>query len=249
MMKKNISGSEHLLKEVSFLSDSYTLKGMLHLPEAKSPPVVIGSHGLLSTGESPKQIELARKCNDLGIAYLRFDHRGCGKSGGFFKEVTSLESRCKDLICAYNMICERNDTGDRIGLFGSSLGGAASISVACELKIDAIVTFAAPLRSSSIFDAAKGSDDYKTCENLFNEEKLIFNISEKIEKIHNIIVFHGDADTVVPPSYAKMIYDKAKPPKKIVIQKGGDHNMSCKEHQESFVKQAASWFESSFFHK
>jgi dipeptidyl aminopeptidase/acylaminoacyl peptidase len=62
-------------REISFRSDGLALKGTLHLPPSDKPPIVIGLHGLYSSQESPKQIALARACNALGLAYLRFDHR------------------------------------------------------------------------------------------------------------------------------------------------------------------------------
>ena len=74
-------------ENISFNSDSLKLKGVLHLPDDGQPPVVIGSHGLYSSGSSPKQIALAEQCNRLGIAYFRFDHRGCGSSQGEFERV------------------------------------------------------------------------------------------------------------------------------------------------------------------
>ena len=69
------------------MSENFLLRGMLHIPTDEKGPVVIGSHGLLSSGNSPKQIELAKRCGEFGIAFFRFDHRGCGKSEGVFKEV------------------------------------------------------------------------------------------------------------------------------------------------------------------
>jgi predicted acyl esterase len=92
------SKSGDLIKKITFLSDGFKLYGTLHLPPAERPPVVIGSHGLLSSSSSPKQIALARACTAAGIAYFRFDHRGRGKSEGVFKEVTSLKARCTDLL-------------------------------------------------------------------------------------------------------------------------------------------------------
>ncbi|MEJ2475932.1 MAG: alpha/beta hydrolase [Desulfobacterales bacterium] len=83
---------------IDFLSEGYRLKGMLHLPTAERPPVVIGSHGLLSSSESAKQRELAARCTAAGMGYFRFDHRGCGRSQGYFPEVTTLEGRVQDLI-------------------------------------------------------------------------------------------------------------------------------------------------------
>jgi len=242
----NIARSKSILKNISFLSDSYTLKGTLHLPCVDKPPVVIGSHGLFSTGDSPKQIELARKCNDLKIAFFRFDHRGCGSSDGVFNEVTSLEARCKDLTCAIETICARDDIGEKIGLFGSSFGGAACISVASELKIDALVTIAAPVSSRWIMDAVEKAGD-NTHSDLLSKGHLKFDISEKLEKINHILLFHGDKDTVVPFGHSKIIYEKAGFPKKRIMQKNGDHNMSIKEHQQRFVKEASAWFQAAFF--
>ncbi|MBR9980379.1 MAG: damage-inducible protein CinA, partial [Desulfatitalea sp.] len=60
------------------MSDGHRLTGTLHLPDVERPPVVIGCHGLLADRRSPKQIALASALGRLGIAYLRFDHRGCG---------------------------------------------------------------------------------------------------------------------------------------------------------------------------
>ena len=111
------SESGDLIKEITFLSDGFELHGTLHLPAAERPPVVIGSHGLLSSSSSPKQIALARACTAAGIAYFRFDHRGRGKSEGVFKKVTSIEARCADLLCAIKCIQSRADTGSKLGLF------------------------------------------------------------------------------------------------------------------------------------
>ena len=100
------SDTRFIIKRITFLSGGFRLKGVLHLPSAENPPLVIGSHGLESSGDSPKQIALAEKCNKAGIAFFRFDHSGCGNSEGNFPEVTSLESRREDLISAYKTVME-----------------------------------------------------------------------------------------------------------------------------------------------
>ena len=135
------------LQEISFRSDGLTLKGTLHLAASDKPPIVIGLHGLYSSQESPKQIALARACNALGLAYLRFDHRGCGRSQGAFDKVTSLAARRRDLKSTIEIVKAWPDTSDHIGLFGSSMGGTVGLSVAADLNLDTIVTFAAPLRT------------------------------------------------------------------------------------------------------
>jgi alpha-beta hydrolase superfamily lysophospholipase len=91
-------------RKLSFMSDGFRLSGILHLPEVHLPPVVIGSHGLLSTGNSPKQIELAGQCVAAGMAYFRFDHRGCGESDGGKADAVDFQGRCRDLRCAISFL-------------------------------------------------------------------------------------------------------------------------------------------------
>jgi alpha-beta hydrolase superfamily lysophospholipase len=233
-------------KNVMFSSNGFTLKGTLHLPAAPNPPVVIGSHGLFSSGSSPKQIALARQCNDFGIAFFRFDHRGCGQSQGIFQDVTTLEARCNDMISAIKTIQNRKDTGNRIGLFGSSMGGAVCLSVFAASHACSIVTSAAPVRSSSIIKRLEESDHSNTLTPTFDKRYLDSDISDKLPSTHHILIFHGDSDDLVPPSNAKEIYEKAGDPKKLILQKYGDHRMSNKTHQENFVRESALWFRRCF---
>ncbi len=189
----------------------------------------------MSSSNSPKQIELARRCNDFGIAFFRFDHRGCGKSQGVFKEVTSLDARRTDILSAIETIHGQGYIGSRIGLFGSSMGGAACISAAGSTKIDSMVVSAAPLRSRII----KRPDEK---EDKVEYKKLSFDISGKLSGINNILIFHGDADQVVPFSNALELYEKAEDSKKLIIQENGDHLMSNKAHQKEFINEAGLWF-------
>ena len=227
---------------ITFESDGFLLKGMLHLPEANLPPVVIGSHGLLSNSYSPKQIALARECNAHGIAYFRFDHRGCGQSDGVFNEITSLDGRRNDLVSAVKIIQTRKDIGKKIGLFGSSMGGTVCISVADVLEIDAWVTYASPVRSSSITTALKESDDAEKIKPLLDQKYLEWDISDQLKHLHHIFILHGDSDKIVPPSNAHEIFTKSNNPKKLILQKGGNHLMSNKKHQKDFLREAVNWF-------
>ena len=233
-------------KNITFSSDGFQLKGILHLPAQNAPPVVIGSHGLLSSCNSPKQIALAQKCCQLGIAFFRFDHRGCGSSQGTVREVPSFHGRCNDLISAIQTVKARNDTGSRIGLFGSSMGGAVCLSTASILEIDALVTFAALVRSAPIVNALKKLKDSDVLKSGLFENKYVFDISDKLSNIHNILIFHGKEDNVVPISHALEIYKKTGESKKLILQENGDHRMSNKHHQKEFIHEAASWFNSCF---
>ena len=231
-------------ESVSFVSGGYLLKGFLHLPDADCPPVVIGAHGLFSSGASEKQIALAKTCNENGMGFLRFDHRGIGESEGDLNRVTTLEGRSEDLATAIEMIMNRKDTGDRFGIFGSSFGGAVALNVAGRTNPNALVTVAAPVKISSAeaVEAIDRAGESDIPNQSFFRNKLDFDISDRISKIQNILIFHGDQDRVIPVSNAYMIYEKAMEPKKLIIQKNGDHRISHSHHQEEFVRETTKWF-------
>lgn len=236
-----------VIKEISFTSGEFQLKGTLHLPRniTSPPPVVVGSHGLFSTGDSPKQIALAEKCTEQGIAYFRFDHRGCGESDGVFRDVTSLDGRRKDLLGAVAAVQNMDETGSALGLFGSSLGGAAALSVALESGAAVVVTYAAPVTGARIVQMLQQEDGpYDHPE--VDPEMLHFDISGKIDGVANLLILHGDSDRIVSPSEAHRIYQKAKMPKRLILLRNGDHPMSLPENQEKFVREASSWFKAGF---
>jgi alpha-beta hydrolase superfamily lysophospholipase len=233
-----MTDEKFIQNDISFNADGLKLQGILHLPQDRRPPVVIGCHGLYSSGNSPKQIALAEQCNRLGIAYFRFDHRGCGNSEGKFEDVTSLEARCRDLIAAVETINNRIDTRGCLGLFGSSMGGTVCLRAASRLATDAVVTLAAPVHSN----LTGNQPEMSRSEIVFDAAKRQFDITEGLSKISNILIFHGDADDVVPVSHAREIYKLARKPKKIIIQKQGDHPMSNKGHQTEFIREASQWF-------
>jgi alpha-beta hydrolase superfamily lysophospholipase len=232
------------IKDITFSCDGFELKASLHLPPVERPPVVIGCHGLLSDRNSPKQIALAERCSRHNLAFLRIDHRGCGESQGKFEAVTSLDARCRDLICAIELMKSSTAVGGRIGLFGSSMGGAVCLRVAGTIDMAALVTVAAPIRSRQIGHAIDSPTKADGRELRFDAVKNSFDITQKLSKIRNILLFHGEQDAVVPLSHAREIFRSAGEPKNLVIQKNGDHRMSNPVHQQEFVREASLWFKS-----
>lgn len=237
--------SQSLTREITFVSDQLKLKGVLHLPADTEtpPPVVIGSHGLFSNAESPKQLALADALNRHGIAFFRYDHRGCGRSEGFFDEVTSWEGRCNDLNSAIRTMREWEETSDRIGLFGSSFGGSVSLHLAKKAGAEAVVTFAAATRSTSLIKYLKSRDDSENNTQKADLGRIQFDIFEKIVGIHHVLIFHGDSDRVIGPSEAHRIYQQAVMPKRLIMQRDGDHRMSLKENQDKFLRESVQWFQ------
>lgn len=227
---------EHIIQ---FQAGQYRLTGTLHLPENPKPAVIIGCHGLQADRHSPKQIALARACSEVGMAYFRFDHRGCGYSQGDFSKVTSLDARCEDLFQAIDTLGRRDDLGPLIGLFGSSFGGTTVLKVASRHPVPALITYAAPMESRTIRDAAMKKEDLPP---VF-EHAPDFDISSCLSKVSHILVVHGRNDERVPVEHAEIIYQHANAPKDLIIQAGGDHRMSDPNHQRDFTRRFIQWFQ------
>jgi len=227
------------IEELEFRADGLRLRGALHLPECRPAPVVVGCHGLLSDRRSPKQKALAEACQRRGLAYFRFDHRGCGESDGRLETGLSLENRVNDLLHAVRFLDRRPDIQKRRGLFGSSMGGAVCIRAAASAGAAAIVTCAAPVRSRPLKAVFSTAEPHGRRTPLLHKE---FDLADDLPKIRNLLLFHGDADEVVPVAHAYEILQGAGDPKRLIIQKSGDHPMSDSRHQEEFIREAALWF-------
>lgn len=226
---------------LAFEVDGYRVFGVLHLPRGENLPVVIGSHGLFSNGSSPKQIELADRCNASGLAYLRLDHRGCGNSTGDFETATSLAGRCRDLAAAAKKLRSRPELGRSIGLFGSSLGGAVCLAAAGEIRPERIVTIAAPIDSRSIVEQTRRPGGPTVVPDVFRKPALQFDLRDRLHDIRHLLIFHGDRDETIPVSHGKELYERVSEPKKLIINADGDHRMSRRDHQLRFLEEAVQW--------
>lgn len=230
--------SEHTLY---FESDNYKLAGTLHLPDMPNPPVVIGCHGLLANRHSLKQISLAQACNRNGMAYFRFDHRGCGDSEGQFVKVTSLAARVQDLYHAVATMQHHSQLGPLSALFGSSFGGSVVLEYAADHPSPALITYAAPLDSASINPTNIRDNHGQSPSSALLTNALEFDITPKLKSIKNILVSHSQGDETVPVAHAREIYRLAGDPKKLLIFPGGDHRMSNTTHQRQFETQFLDW--------
>src|ERR1700733_11352292 len=116
---------------VSFQSAGLRLHGVLGVPDGLKPGVrraaFLVLHGFGSNGESPTVLAPTRVLGEFGYVTLRFDMRGCGKSAGEFGRVICLE-QVEDLGNALSFLAGHSAVDpDRIGVIGSSFGGAVAV--------------------------------------------------------------------------------------------------------------------------
>ncbi len=229
------------VEKISFKSDQFTLIGSLHLPDRQPAPFIVGCHGLFANRQSPKQVALAKACVRLGMAYLRFDHRGCGDSQGTFDQVTSLAARCMDLYHAVRTMQQHPATGRLAGIFGSSFGGTVVLAYSARHQVPRLVTFAAPYSSETVIHAGFRIGESGVAINERLRKALMFDISQELPLVGNVLVSHGGQDELVPVEHARRIHAMVREPKELYIQPGGDHRMSIEGHQQEFLERFVGW--------
>ena len=116
---------------VSFQSAGLRLHGVLSVPDGLRPgerrAAFLVLHGFGSNSASPTCITPAKVLNEFGYVTLRFDMRGCGKSEGEFGRIICLE-QVEDTGNALNFLAQHGNVApDRIGVVGSSFGGAVGV--------------------------------------------------------------------------------------------------------------------------
>ena len=118
-------------REVEFPSNGLVLRGLLRTPGGDGPhPLVILAHGLGGLKEWTIP-EVAGALVDAGIAAMAFDYRNFGDSDGLPREEVDHYGRIEDWQSAisYATTVPGIDR-ERIGIWGTSLGGRDVLAVA-----------------------------------------------------------------------------------------------------------------------
>ncbi|GGZ43689.1 alpha/beta hydrolase [Streptomyces poonensis] len=136
-----------VVEDIEFTVDGITLRGWLTRPDdAEGPlPVVILQGGLGGPAESMKF--QAQGFAEQGLVCLAYDHRCTGYSGGEPRQLFDPWQQCRDLRHIITHLTLRDDIdGDRIGLWGVSIGGANSMFVAAtDTRVKAVSAVIPPV--------------------------------------------------------------------------------------------------------
>ena len=236
------------------------LFGLLQVPfVSKTPPLVICFHGLGSHKYGSKQylVHLSKLLSNMGIASLRVDFRGSGDSDGELSTSSLrdlLDDALKIIHTSLNLV-EINT--EKIGLFGSSLGGSlALLSLETYGSLIKALALWAPVISGKIWlnDFLKNPKSKKNELNShnispsFQEQFLNMNTIPIIKNIPShlkILHMHGMQDDIVSINHQKMflkVINKYKTSLTIKSYENASHSLGTFSKTSKILNEITTWF-------
>ncbi|MEM7162103.1 MAG: alpha/beta fold hydrolase [Bacteroidota bacterium] len=198
---------------------------------------------------------ISRALNNSGIAVLRFDFTGLGRSEGDFSD-TNFSSNIQDLKDVARHLEEHYEAPSL--MIGHSLGGTATVFAASEIEsVRAVCTIGSPsvpehvthlfapvadeLRATGEAKLKIGLQEIKI-KSQFLEDIQGQRIEDVLKRDHtSYLIIHSPQDTVVSIDNAAEMYRLLKHPKSFVSLDGADHMMSKVQDSEYAGQVIASW--------
>ena len=185
---------------------------------------IICCHGLYSSKDSKKYVEISALACKNGFSSVRFDFRGCGESQGNFYEST-LSNRLRDLHEVVEYVMQNYNAS--ISLIGSSFGGMVAIAYVYKNGVKPVVTISTPYKIDGI-------------EKNFVEDAMKYDLLEMVKKVSHMLIIHGRNDELVPFEHAEKLYENAMEPKKILLF-NSDHSFSDDVERRKALEEAIAW--------
>lgn len=200
------------------------LVGDLHRPAETAGRALVLCHGMESTRGGTKQTAIVERFVPRGYTVLRFDFSYVGESEGNFEDMT-VTGEVDDALGALDFLADFAPS--QCVLVGSSLGGAVALLAAAHAggQVDAVATIAAVADTKLFLDdlSPAAVEQWRSAGRRkwrdgimkvgFLEDVEAIDLPEAIARIHQpVLVMHGDADDVVPPSHAELIARTAAGP-------------------------------------
>ncbi|MTI85221.1 MAG: alpha/beta hydrolase [Firmicutes bacterium] len=233
-------------KKVNFTNTrNQELAGLFYTAGQKGSPTLIVCHGFTGSKEGgDKALRMSEFFAQANYDTLLFDFAGNGDSQGEFEDLT-LSGQVGDLKSAVDW-CKRQGAG-KIVTLGRSFGGTTVICHAAEDKrVTAVCTWAAASRLMDLFtglvdedtdDPQKvmlaGDEGILYLKKTFFKDIESFNVPQMASRINptSMLIIHGTEDDVVSPDDAKLIFNAAQEPKKLVYIDGADHQFETHTRQ------------------
>lgn len=236
-------------------SQGTTLAARLDRPLGKIKACALFAHCFTCGKDIAAASRIAKALTNDGIAVMRFDFTGLGKSGGEFAN-TNFTSNVQDLVKAADYM--RKHLQAPAILIGHSLGGAAVLAAAEHIpESKAVVTIGAPADADHVTHNLGDKEaeimekgEAEVClagrpfliRKQFLEDIKSQNLERSIAHLERaLLVMHAPLDNVVSIDNAAQIFKAAKHPKSFVTLDDADHLITRKEDAAYAARVIAAW--------
>ncbi len=235
-------------ENVKIQGDHGLLDAIIQKPKMKDGEkvrVAIICHGFGSNKERPLLKSIADSLQAKGIASIRFDFNGCGKSEGKFEDMT-VPNEIEDAKRVVAYALQQPWVSD-ISLVGHSQGGVVASMVAGELKGSirsvALCAPAAVLRDDAIRGQLQGGTydagnipetitipgrNLKVGRNYCATAQTLPIYETALQYEGPVILVHGTADRIVPYTYSER-YKAGYKNAELYLLPGVDHSFTAEQ--------------------
>jgi uncharacterized OsmC-like protein/alpha/beta superfamily hydrolase len=254
-MTKGQGMTAHTIKAEFEGHSGAKLAARLDLPAGTIRAWALFAHCFTCSKDTLAARRISGELASAGIAVMRFDFTGLGSSDGEFAS-TNFSSNLEDLRAAADWLAVHYSAPEI--LIGHSLGGAAVLAIAGDLKsVKAVATLGAPSEASHVihnFGAhvdeinAQGEAEVNlggrsfTIQRQFIDDLNATRLAERIGHMKKaLLVLHAPRDAVVGIDNAAAIFTAAKHPKSFVSLDGADHLLTNPADANYVAGIIASW--------
>ena len=235
--------------------------------ETDTCPMVILMHGIFSSKNINPMPALARGLAEAGIASIRFDFNGHGKSGGRMQDMT-IEKEIADAVCIWNFVKALPYVSE-IGFLGHSQGGVVASMTAGRLAANGIVSPKAMVliapgavikeacQGGKFFNARfdpKDPPEFIRCwgmmklgrEYLLSTQTLdIYETAAEYKG--KVCIIHGTKDRIVPLWCSERYKDTYGDNSNLILVEGENHTIT--QRRSEVIRHTVSFFRENLLNK
>jgi fermentation-respiration switch protein FrsA (DUF1100 family) len=200
-------------------------------------------------------VPFARSLYRRGFNVFLYDSREHGESEGYFCTYGFYEKHDVSAVISFLLSAKNGEIG-KIGVFGTSMGGAVAIQAAAlDHRISAVVAEASFTSLRTIFV------DYQKrivklpwhflrnvalvqSQKMANFKARLVAPIEDIKRVRvPILISHGRNDSFIKVDYAQSLYDAANEPKRLIIVDHAEHNDVWEVGGPAYENAVGSFFD------
>lgn len=247
-------------EKIEFTNDyGEKLRGTLHKPSSALSRAVVVGHCFTCSRQTLLLRRICQSLEEAGFIALRFDFSGNGQSEGSFAAST-YSKQIGEMKQAVDVICNRNEGIQWIGLCGHSLGGMVGLLAAPGIPLCRTVCAIAPRSVVTREEFLLTPDQQRELalhrEVIFRSRGRSLLLSEDffvdaaayslIDTVSNsrrpILLVHGDNDEITPSDHTVRLARTNPAHVETLIVRGADHMFSDEEQRSQAAMAITAWF-------